>query len=81
MIGNIVNFRENANFLAAQWCREHNLPGKVISEESGLLQIDVGLYYNIYANVDQIQILSEDGELEPLDLNLRNSAPIPDSEY
>ena len=81
MIDNIVNFRENANFLAAQWCREHHLSGKVISEELGRLQIDVGLSYNIYASIDQIQVIAESGELEPLNSDLRNSAPIPDSEY
>ena len=81
MINNIVKFRHNTGIQAAQWCREHDLPGKVISEESGRLQIDVGLYYNIYAGIDQVQIVSEDGDIEPLDLSLQNLAPIPDSEY
>lgn len=81
MIGNIIKFRYNINIQAAQWCKKHDLPGKVIGEKSGLFQIDVGLPYIIYASVDQIQIISENGELEPLSSDLLHSAPIPDSEY
>lgn len=81
MIGSIIKFRHNANQQAAKWCRKHHLSGKVIDEELGRLQIDVGLPYNIYASIDQIQIVSENGEFEPLSSDLLNSAPIPDSEY
>ena len=81
MIGSIVKFRHNATQQAAKWCIEHHLLGKVINEELGRLQIDVGLPYNIYVDIDQIQIISEDGEFEPLSSDLLNSAPIPDSEY
>lgn len=78
MIGKIVNFQENADHLAAKWCREHNLAGKVVGEEAGLLQIDVGLYYQIYAKPDQVQLISDTGEVKPLNPDLQSKAPIPD---
>lgn len=81
MIGNIVSFRENADYLAAQWCRKHDVLGKVIGEESGMLRIDIGLYYNVYARHDQVQLVSEDGKLSPLAAELQRSAPIPDDGF
>lgn len=82
MIGAIIYFRGNAQSLAAQWCFKNDVPGEVVGEEAGLLEIDVGLYYNIYAKPDQVWVVDDDtelsGRLDPLPPELQAAAPIPE---
>lgn len=74
----IVKFNENAKCLAAIWCRENNIYGKVNNTLCKTLEIDVGLPYYIYANENQIDFVASDGEITQLSDELIEMAPIPD---
>jgi hypothetical protein len=78
MIGKIVKFKEDVTGLAAQWCVKNNVPGKVIGTESGRLRINVGLQYSVYVYPEQVTVISESGDIEPLTIAVIKSAPVPD---
>ena len=77
-VGNIVKFNEQADHLAAVWCRERNLKGKVLAEESGVLKLDVGLYYEVFAQQAQLDFVAAEGRIQQLPREMQNKAPVPD---
>lgn len=52
--GDIIRFTDDADCLAAVFCRKHGITGKVLSEEHGLYAIDVGFHYLIYVRPHQL---------------------------
>lgn len=77
-VGHIVEFNDKATHLAAIFCREHGLAGKVVSESCGVVELDVGLYYNVYAQPGQIDFVAESGEITKVPEELASKAPLPD---
>ena len=77
-IGNIVSFNESADHLAASWCREHNINGKVLGLKHGVLELDVGLYYKVYAKPKQLNFIAAEGEIPKVSSELEIKAPVPD---
>lgn len=77
-VGNIVRFNEQADHLAAVWCREHGINGKVIEEQNGVLKLDVGLYYDVFALPAQLTFVAAEGQVPKVSRELQDKAPIPD---
>lgn len=77
-VGNIVRFNERADHLAAVWCRKHDIKGKVLGVESGVLKLDVGLYYKVFAHPNQVNLVAEAGEIPKVPRELEAQAPVPD---
>jgi hypothetical protein len=77
-VGNIVEFNDQADHLAAVWCRENGIKGKVLTEESGVLKLDVGLYYHVFARPTQLIFVAEQGQISKLSPEIEATAPIPD---
>lgn len=77
-LGNIIKFNENATQQAAIWCRDNGIHGKVIQHVSDLYELEVGLYYKIYARPDQFDVIAQTGTIETIPYELANFAPIPD---
>jgi len=77
-IGNIVRFNEQADHLAAVWCRNNDINGKVIAEQAGVLELDVGLYYKVYALPAQLILVADSGYISKVPPELEATAPVPD---
>lgn len=77
-IGSIVSFNETADHLAACWCRKHSINGKVVGTKSGVLELDVGLYYKVYAQPGQLNFIAAEGEIPKIPHELAAKAPVPD---
>jgi hypothetical protein len=77
-VGNIVQFNEQADHLAAVWCRQHGINGKVLEEKSGVLELDVGLYYNVFALPTQLTFVAAEGHIQKVPPELEAKAPVPD---
>jgi len=67
--GDIVAFNETADQLAAVFCRNKGITGRVISEEAGLLVINVGFDYKVYAKPSQLRVVATKSQIpEPVDV-------------
>jgi hypothetical protein len=76
--GNIVSFNESADHLAAVWCRQNRINGKVLGKKSGVLELEVGLYYKVYAQPHQLTLVSSEGVIPKISPELAAKAPVPD---
>jgi|19_taG_2_1085344.scaffolds.fasta_scaffold01192_9 hypothetical protein len=65
----IVKFNLTATCIAAVWCRRLGITGTVIKVNGSDLEINVGLYYNIFARQDQLELVAR-----------AEDAPIPDDQ-
>lgn len=67
--GDIVAFNESADQLAAIFCRIHGITGSVVAEEAGLLVINVGFDYNVYAKPTQLRVIATKSQIpDPVDV-------------
>lgn len=80
-IGNLIKFNNNATCAAAVWCCENDIQAKVVSDEAGYILIDAGLSYKIYATREQVDIVSESGDLNQIDEHILRSAPLLNEGY
>jgi hypothetical protein len=65
----LVRFTKAATCTAAVWCRERGVTGVVEEVQSSNLVINVGLYYNIYALQEHVEVIAR-----------ASDAPIPDDQ-
>jgi hypothetical protein len=63
----IIKFTDAATCDAAVWCRKRGITGTVVKVNGPNMEIDVGLYYRIYALMEHIELVAH-----------ANDAPIPD---
>ena len=54
VVGDIVKFNDTATCRAAVFCRKHGITGKILGEERGTLEVEVGFPYHIYAQPEHV---------------------------
>ena len=64
--GDIVKFNDKAVCRAATFCRKHGITGKVVGEEHTTIAIDVGFYYKIWAQPDQLDKIISPNQIPEL---------------
>lgn len=55
-IDDVVRFNSNATSLAAKFCHEHDLAGRIVGIEQSRYVVDAGIGYNIYVPRVELEI-------------------------
>lgn len=58
----IVRFGPDAKCETAVWCRARGITGVVTGMDRGVAEIDVGLYYKVYANPEHLEYIADPRE-------------------
>lgn len=57
-ITDIVAFSNQGEFLASNFCFNNKLTGKIVGEDLGKFAVDFGLYYIVYANPEELILIT-----------------------